>query len=179
MPTGVYDRTKSKPNSGIFQKGEHPSPETEIKKGQRLSPSTEFFVGQKFERHFYTNPDWIRKQSESHKGQHNSPETEIKRGQRLSPKTEFKELVPGGVSTKEMIIRSSYEYIQWRKAVYKRDDYTCQQCNQRGGRLEAHHLRQFATHTELRLDVNNGITLCKLCHRGGDAHASEEGNKVS
>lgn len=176
MPTGIYDRTESKPNIGIFKKGEHRSLSTEFTVGQRASPETEFKQGAgngKPHGHGkYQLSEYIEKQSNGHKGQHSSPETEIKRGQRLSPNTEFKELVPGGVSTEEMRLRASPEYIQWRKAVYERDDFNCQECKARGGKLEAHHIKPFATHPELRFEVSNGITLCKSCHRGGDAHAS-------
>lgn len=171
MATGIYDRTKSKPNSSLFRKGERRSPETEFRKGQRPSMPTEFKPGrQQFnfaERNCNTG-EWHRKQSESHKGQHSSSQTEIKRGQRLSPETEFKELVPGGVSTEEMLLRASPQYIQWRKAIYNRDDYICQKCGVKGGRLEAHHVKSFATYPELRFELLNGITLCKSCHRGGD-----------
>jgi hypothetical protein len=176
MPTGIYDRTKSRPNTGIFRKGEHRSLVTEFKKGQRPSPDTEFKLGignGLVNGHGkYDYPEYLNKQSLSHKGQHSSPTTEIKRGQRLSPQTEFKELVPGGVSTEEMLLRASPEYIQWRKAVYKRDNFTCKRCGAYGVKLEAHHIKRFATHPELRFEVSNGITLCKSCHRGGDAHAS-------
>lgn len=173
MPTGVYDRTQSKPNAGLFKAGEHPSPETEIKQRQRLSPGTEFKPGigarLSFTERNCLTAEWSRKQSMAHKGQRSSLTTEIKIGQHLSPTTEFKELIPGGVSTAEMLLRASSEYTQWRKAVYERDDYTCQHCLVRGGRLEAHHIKPFATYPELRLVVSNGITLCKSYHRGGDA----------
>ena len=66
-------------------------------------------------------------------------------------------------SSKE--IRNSQEYREWRAAVYERDHYTCQNCGQVGGTLNAHHIKSFARHPELRLDVNNGITLCKRCHK--------------
>lgn len=172
MPRGIYDRsnqTNWKPNSGRFQKGEHRNPDTEFKKGQHFSPETEFkpVIGYTGERNFYT-PEFIQKQSESHKGQHSSPQTEFQRGNHYSPETEFKELVPGGVSTEEMLLRASPEYIQWRTAVYKRDNYTCQHCGVKGGRLEAHHIKSFAEYPELRFDVGNGITLHKSYHRGGD-----------
>jgi len=175
MPRGIYDRSdqsKWKPNSGRFQKGNHPSLDTEFKKG--VPVPSQFKKGE----HLYPmphghghfkEPEYIRKQSDTHKGQHSSPDTEIKRGEHFSPDTEFKPLVPGGVSSEDMQIRNSPEYRYWRSAIYKRDDYTCQQCGVRGGRLEAHHVRQFATHPELRMDVDNGITLCKSCHRGGVA----------
>ena len=177
MPTGVYDRTKAKLNTGLIRKGEHRSPSTEIRCGQRFSPSTQFETGigssLTFEERNCLTEEWSQKQSESHKGQHSSPDTEIKRGQRLSPDTEFKQSVPGGVSTEDMLLRASFEYVQWRKVVFSRDDYTCQICYLRSGRLEAHHIKPFATHPELRLEIDNGITLCKSCHRGGDVNDAE------
>ena len=61
-------------------------------------------------------------------------------------------------------IRKSFEYSQWRSKVYTRDDYTCKKCEQRGGNLVAHHIKTFIDYPDLRLNVNNGITLCKDCH---------------
>ena len=52
----------------------------------------------------------------------------------------------------------------WRKEVFKRDNYTCQKCKQRGGELNAHHIFNYASYVELRTDINNGITFCKECH---------------
>lgn len=59
--------------------------------------------------------------------------------------------------------RNMPEYIEWRTAVYKRDDYRCQECG-KGGQLNAHHIKEWALHPESRFDVNNGITLCEDCH---------------
>ena len=71
----------------------------------------------------------------------------------------------GGVSPEEKIIRRSYEYCDWRKAVFNRDHFTCQLCgDNRGGNLQAHHLKGFADYPELRFDIANGQTLCKTCH---------------
>ena len=61
-------------------------------------------------------------------------------------------------------IRNCQEYREWRTAVFERDGYTCQNCGQKGGKLNAHHMKPFALYPELRLDVDNGITLCKECH---------------
>lgn len=58
-----------------------------------------------------------------------------------------------------------YEYKAWHKAVLRRDDYTCQICGERGGRLQAHHIKEWAEYPESRYDVDNGMTLCKGCHR--------------
>jgi hypothetical protein len=57
----------------------------------------------------------------------------------------------------------------WRRAVFKRDHYTCQCCGKRGVRLNAHHIENYADNKELRAQVSNGITLCKQCH--DDFHA--------
>ena len=56
------------------------------------------------------------------------------------------------------------DYVIWRNEIYKRDDYTCKKCNQRGGKLNAHHIINYATNKELRTDRDNGITMCKKCH---------------
>lgn len=61
--------------------------------------------------------------------------------------------------------RNYKEYFQWRESVFIRDDYTCQDCGQRGGELNAHHVKSYKKHPKLRLDVDNGITLCVCCHK--------------
>ena len=61
--------------------------------------------------------------------------------------------------------RHTSEYIAWRKAVFERDNYTCQYCGKRGGKLCSHHIKRYHSHIELRTDVDNGITLCERCHK--------------
>lgn len=56
-------------------------------------------------------------------------------------------------------------YKSWCKFVYKRDNYTCQQCFKIGGKLCAHHIYNWADYPELRFDLDNGITLCNTCHK--------------
>jgi len=56
------------------------------------------------------------------------------------------------------------EYMEWRKAVFGRDRYCCQCCKKQGGNLNAHHKEAFNNNPELRINVDNGITLCKTCH---------------
>lgn len=71
-------------------------------------------------------------------------------------------------TTEERLIRREYqEYYEWRKRVYKRDNYTCQCCgDDKGGNLEAHHLNCYGNFKEERIIDENGITLCKACHKG-------------
>lgn len=52
----------------------------------------------------------------------------------------------------------------FRNKVYKRDEYTCQVCNQIGGKLNAHHLDGWNWAVDKRFDVDNGVTLCECCH---------------
>lgn len=57
------------------------------------------------------------------------------------------------------------EYAQWRISVFTRDKWICQICDQVGGKLEAHHIKTVREYPELELDMDNGTTLCKICHK--------------
>lgn len=74
-------------------------------------------------------------------------------------------------------------YKEWIKNVYKMDKYTCFLCGSKNRKLNAHHIISFfkiidsldenqiklllenSNIPEILLDINNGITLCYLCHR--------------
>lgn len=63
--------------------------------------------------------------------------------------------------------RRGIEYRLWRKAVLERDGYRCVRCGkgQESVQIHAHHIKSYAEHPELRLDVANGQALCEACHR--------------
>lgn len=61
-------------------------------------------------------------------------------------------------------IKQSHEYKVWRKSVFEKNCYTCQVCKQRGGELQADHIKPQSIFPELRFDLNNGRTLCRPCH---------------
>lgn len=89
------------------------------------------------------------------------------RGYRPIPKMQG-ELNPawkGGVTPQTILVRRSPAYSAWRSAVLSRDAYTCQMCGIVGVRLQVHHKQPFAGNPELRLDISNGITYCKECHK--------------
>lgn len=71
----------------------------------------------------------------------------------------------GGITPINKAIRSSLEYEEWRKAVFERDNYTCQSCGEVGGYLQADHIKPFALYPELRLELSNGRALCIECHK--------------
>ena len=50
--------------------------------------------------------------------------------------------------------------------MFKRDAFTCQRCHDnRGGNLEAHHLNSYTDFPDERFVLENGITLCRECHK--------------
>jgi len=59
--------------------------------------------------------------------------------------------------------RNSPEVREWKKNVLNRDNHTCQCCGVKK-HLEVHHISSFTENPHLRVDVNNGIVLCKWCH---------------
>ena len=62
-------------------------------------------------------------------------------------------------------LRKTKKYYEWRIAVFERDNYTCQICNTRGGYLEPHHIVSIKEDKKKALVINNGMTLCKECHK--------------
>lgn len=58
--------------------------------------------------------------------------------------------------------RSKYDpqYLEWRKAVLKRDQYRCQICGAKNRRLDCHHRNSYDWAVSQRYDVDNGVVLC-------------------
>lgn len=61
------------------------------------------------------------------------------------------------------------QYKKWRLSVYRRDNFCCQfpGCGKKGkfAKLQAHHIKRWADFPELRFQLTNGVTLCKMCHK--------------
>ena len=74
-----------------------------------------------------------------------------------------------GGSKYSRVERATHEYQVWRKSVFQRDHYICQICGARSGcgntvELHAHHLSNWADNPDKRYDIQNGVTLCDMCH---------------
>ncbi len=160
-----------------FQKG-HKSFWSEETKKKFSENHPRYWLGKKRD-----DPDYLLKISLAHKGQHNSPATEFKKGQ-IHPK-EWQLIKSekqkankhynwqGGITSENKIIRRSLKMRNWRKAIFKRDNYTCQICQGRGGYLNADHIKSFALFPNLRFELSNGRTLCVPCHRNTDTYGRQ------
>ena len=86
----------------------------------------------------------------------------------------------GGLTSLVLQIRHCPKYHQWRSGIFMRDNFTCQFCKVKGGRLEVDHYpktfshifyknkiqsREQAIDCEEFWDMNNGRTLCRKCHK--------------
>lgn len=62
-------------------------------------------------------------------------------------------------------LRGTEEWSHWRQGVFTRDDFACQECNQRSDKLEPHHIIPLRVSMDNPFDIKNGITLCRPCHQ--------------
>lgn len=101
-------------------------------------------------------------------GKHHTPEVRKKMsaGKRGNKNPFWK----GGKDSEARRIRQRIEYRLWREAVFARDNWTCQKCEERGGKLHSHHIKSFAEYPELRFAIDNGETLCQDCHKLTDSY---------
>ena len=60
--------------------------------------------------------------------------------------------------------RNTKEYHNWRIDCLNRDNWQCQTC-QTTTKLNVHHVKPYKSYKEMRLNINNGITLCEICHK--------------
>lgn len=93
----------------------------------------------------------------------------------------------GGKDSLIKKIRRTYKYMEWKNSVLRRDRWACVECNSIFD-LNVHHqisllelLDQFEVKdridaiTNLSLwKIENGITLCKICHRKTENYGGRE-----
>ena len=71
--------------------------------------------------------------------------------------------------------RLSWNSKEWRRKVFKRDNYICVECGAiEKQNLNSHHIIPWKDNDKLRFEVDNGMTLCKSCH--GKKEGFQKGN---
>lgn len=70
----------------------------------------------------------------------------------------------GGATSEANRFYNSLEWKALRRQAFERDNWTCRDCPQRGGRLEANHIKPRSRFPDLKLVLDNIETLCKKCH---------------
>jgi len=87
----------------------------------------------------------------------------------------------GGISklnkTERQLAMQTIEYKLWRLSVFERDNFTCQSCGEKGGKLNADHIKPWVFFPELRYKIDNGRTLCVDCHRKTDTYSLNQHSK--
>lgn len=84
----------------------------------------------------------------------------------------------GGIYENNLQNRKSLDSTLWKEKVFKRDSWTCQKCKEKGGKLNAHHIKNFSKYIKLRFDISNGITFCKECHKEFHKRYGFENNNI-
>ncbi len=125
-----------------------------------------FSVKQSLDRIIHCSRSCARKGKPSPRaGGKASPETRAKqRAAKLGIRGESHWNWRGGKRSERKRAMARDEYIQWRKSVFERDDYTCVECGSRGCELHADHIKPWAEYPDFRYVVSNGRTLCVACH---------------
>ncbi len=70
----------------------------------------------------------------------------------------------GGARQERHTAMGRIEYKLWRATVFKRDGHACVLCGAAGW-LEANHIRRWHDRHDLRYEPNNGVALCRPCHK--------------
>jgi len=66
---------------------------------------------------------------------------------------------------------------QWSKKIKDRDEYICQICEDNRD-VVAHHIYSYKEHKDKRIDLNNGVTLCRECHSDFHRHYGYGNNNL-
>ncbi len=152
---GRYCSSKCSLSSIGFQKGQESW--MKGKRGIRLSPATEFRKGQPAWNKGGKAP-WAKHDKQFKKGM-----IPWNKGLKGFCGKEKHWNWKGGIRELRKKLHETYEYRQWRKAVLKRDNRTCQLCGSTKN-IEADHIKRWKEHPELRHEVSNGRALCRSCH---------------
>ena len=157
---------ESRDSKGRFIEGHKESIEMRIKRGKAISKGK---IGNKRSEEFKKRFSIIKQnQWKDSNSVYNSKEYRRKLSKVRSGKNCYN--WKGGITPIFKKIRQSLEYKEWRKIIFERDNYTCQECGLNNCYIEAHHIKSFAEYPNLRFVINNGITYCKESHILYDTH---------
>ena len=137
---------KKRPDISRANKGKILSEETKRKISRAGKGRKAWNKGKKYHLNYKETEEHRRKISESKKG---------------SKAYQWK----GGISKINKRIRAGIEFRLWREAVFARDNWICQKYGVKGGRLQPHHIKNFAQYPELRFAIDNGITFLEKAHK--------------
>lgn len=70
----------------------------------------------------------------------------------------------GGPDTIDELRESNY-YKNWCKQILARDNFACQKCKKKGGKLQVHHIEPVSESPEKVMDEDNVMAICKPCHQ--------------
>lgn len=157
-----FERTKYCSKKCLYQF----RPKTGFKKGHKSFKGSEkgWFTTHRGKRYGLLVKEYWKKE------EYREKQIQARKGVRVSIATEFKSEDckgdkhwnwKGGIATSRI---NDFRLKNWRKSVFERDDFTCQDCGVRGGELNAHHIKSWAEYPELRFCIDNGQTLCRKCH---------------
>lgn len=94
-------------------------------------------------------------------------------------KEELFEFVEEIDDLKDETCRNSAEYNRWMNDVLSQNDSTCIICGETRA-SHVHHIFSYKNHPDYRLDVNNGVVLCRWCHhKYHDLHGKADANPAS
>ncbi len=165
MPTGVYKRTSEMYESRKGRKAWNKGLTKEI--DCRVAKYA-FSISKSLKGHIPWNKDRKGRQKN-----HSVKGLELGRGWNRGKKCpqlsgENQHLWKGGKSKRYKTGYYSFEYRQWRRTVFIRDEFTCVKCGVKHVYVTAHHIKSFSHYPSVRFDIDNGLTLCEDCHKKTD-----------
>lgn len=144
---------------GLGNKGKTRSEETKQKISEIVTANPNmYWKGKKRPEvsQWLSSPEANRKKSEAQKG---------KPKPYLQGEKNWKWIKDRTLVMEKHRVRGSLEWKQWRETIFARDNFTCKDCGATSCYLEPHHIIPIRSDWSKLFNTNNGITLCRPCHK--------------